>query len=152
MDDTWMEELILFHCYFCNNDRKRKAPTISNIYSKVWFYRYVGHFRCSILSQLPPDLIANDYDFLPFPFKSIPFVTLFHPQNYGWVRGRLGTLWWWQYSRQYFTIHGASQCFTIHGAVCHEKATLALWGSAEMVPESSLRAGSRVLTTPFGRK
>lgn len=50
------------------------------------------------------------------------------------------------------TLARASQCFIIHGAVCHEKATLALWGSAEMAPESSLRAGSRVLTTPFGRK
>lgn len=22
----------------------------------------------------------------------------------------------------------ASQCFTMHGAICHEKATLAVWG------------------------
>lgn len=50
------------------------------------------------------------------------------------------------------TLARASQCFTMHGAICHEKATLAVGGSAEMAPESSLRAGSRVLTTPFGRK
>lgn len=87
MDDTWMEELILFHCYFCNNDRKRKAPTISNIYSKVWFYRYVGHFSLFYFVPTSSWHYCQRLWFSPFSIQIHPICHFISPSEL-WVGKR----------------------------------------------------------------